>query len=221
MKKSNILLLFSLLMLVNLNGQSGGDNLETLKNDFRSISFYQITQKDSLGLWQEQVLLHLDSESYRPQQDLFFKAYVLTGPKELRVSASDVLRIELLDSEGSLITQQYHQIQGGSASGVLELSKKLEDGYYYIRAYNKELIVVHPESGHFISGFENKAVVSNQSGNTVAGKIVDETGKEITNLVNYEDGLATFSFSPKAGESYYFQGSSGYQLELPKLRKHY
>ena len=77
---------------------------------------------------------------------LFFKANVLTGPKHLRVSASDVLKVELLQEDGTLVDSQYHKIQNGNASGSLQLPKKIAPGTYYVRAYTRWMLNYGPEN---------------------------------------------------------------------------
>ncbi|UOY05714.1 Plug domain-containing protein [Muricauda sp. SCSIO 64092] len=202
----------------------------------------QTTQKDSLAIWREQLHLHIDSERYRPKETLFFKAYVLTGPKQLRVSASDVLRVELLDAQGNLVLDQYHKIQQGAADGIMELPKTLTEGTYYLRAYTrwmlnygeenlplKEVLVsetknssdyksgsiaIFPEGGHFVKGLENRAVLSESHGNPIHGTIVNEEGIQVANVMDYGSGLATFSFVPKERENYYFEKPNGDRIQL-------
>ena len=202
----------------------------------------QTTQKDSLAIWHEQLLLHIDSEIYRPEETLFFKAYVLTGPEQLRVSASDVLRVELLDAQGNLILDQYHKIQQGAADGIIELPKALAEGTYYLRAYTRwmlnygeenlaikdipvlgtknnrdyksGLIAIFPEGGHFVKGLENRAVLSENHGNPIRGTIVNEKGVQVANVMDYGSGLATFSFVPKGRENYYFEKPNGNRIPL-------
>ncbi|NKI31970.1 TonB-dependent receptor [Croceivirga thetidis] len=232
---------FALLLVLTVNAQQSGPNsTHSLNSRLISEDFFQTTERDSLSLWREQVLLHTDAEIYKPQQNLFFKAYVLTGPNELRVSASDVLRVELLDQNGNLVSNQYHKIQSGSANGAIEIPKKLEDGTYYLRAYTRWMLnygeenlpskalkitnesneftfadgdmTIAPEGGVIVVGLENKVILSNLSGNTIVGQIVDENGKVISSITNYEDGLATFNFTPQTGKSYYFKPGSGEQL---------
>ncbi len=202
----------------------------------------QMTQKDSLAIWREQLLLHTDSERYRPKETLFFKAYVLTGPKQLRVSASDVLRVELLDVQGNLVLDQYHKIRQGTADGIMELPKNLTEGTYYLRAYTrwmlnygeenlpiKEVLVlgtknssdytsgsiaIFPEGGHFVKGLENRAVLSASHGNPIHGTIVNEEGIQVANVMDYGSGLATFSFVPKERENYFFEKPNEDRIQL-------
>jgi len=101
---------------------------------------------DSLRIWQEQVLLHTDKEVATPKDYLFFKAYVLTGPKQLRASVSNVLKVELLDSDGALMGSQYHKIVDGSTFGSFKVPKKSKSGKYYLRAYTRWMLNYGPEN---------------------------------------------------------------------------
>ena len=85
---------------------------------------------DSLVLWKEQVALHLNKDVVMPRDILFFKAYMLTGPKHLRVSGSSVLKVELLDEKGELVKSQNHIIEKGTSIGSFEIPKKTAAGNY-------------------------------------------------------------------------------------------
>ena len=100
---------------------------------------------DSLVVWQEQVILHIDKALLMPKDQIFFKAYVLTGPDQLRVSASDVLKVELLDEKGTLIKSQFHKITDGTSAGSFQIPKKAKDGNYYLRTYTKWMLNYGPE----------------------------------------------------------------------------
>ncbi len=101
---------------------------------------------DSLVVWQEQVLLHVDKQNILPKDYLFFKAYVLTGPEQLRVSASEVLKVELLDENGELVQSQYHKIENGASEGSFMIPKKVKSGKHYLRAYTRWMLNYGPEN---------------------------------------------------------------------------
>lgn len=225
-----------------VKSQNHGPQAEISRAPFEAESLYQISQKDSLATWREQVVLHLDAKTYKPKETVFFKAYVLTGPKQLRVSVSNVLRVELLDAEGNLVTDQYHRIKKGAVNGVVELPKKMEAGKYYLRAYtrwmlnygddnlpvkevwvsksanreddNSSTTIIFSESGSFVAGLENKGVISDSNGNPINGAIVDEKGMKVANVTDYGSGLATFTLVPDIGKNYYFEKSNGEKIKL-------
>jgi len=131
---------------ISINGQSGPNAVDwETKNTNSAVSNLQNSSFDSLVAWQEQIVLHLDKSLLTPKDHLFFKAYVLTGPNRFRVSASDVLKVELLDEEGTLINSQYHKIVKGSCQGSIEIPKKTKDGTYYFRAYTRWMLNYGPD----------------------------------------------------------------------------
>lgn len=136
--------LIYLFATVLLSAQTGGPNGELGKRN-QSPLLLQSMQKDSLYLWQEKVSLQLNDLVVQPKDHLFFKAYVLTGPKQLRVSASNVLKVELLDGAGKLVKHQYHKVTAGETAGSFEVPKQVKPGTYYVRAYTKWMLNYGPD----------------------------------------------------------------------------
>ncbi|MBT8285780.1 MAG: hypothetical protein HKO75_10435, partial [Flavobacteriaceae bacterium] len=93
----------------------------------------QISVRDSLFFWQEKIRLHTDKSHFLPGEVLFFRADVFTGPDQLRVSASEVLKVEFLNEKGELLLSQYHKIENGISAGSMEIPKKINEGAYYLR----------------------------------------------------------------------------------------
>lgn len=141
-----ILVLAILLNTPRIYAQETGPNfidsdfLETVDDQFQS------SAKDSLFLWQENVVLQLDKGLVSRKDRIFFKAYVLTGPNQLRVSTSNVLKVELLSKEGKLLKRQYHKINSGTSEGVFEIPKTTEKGTHYLRAYTKWMMNYGPDN---------------------------------------------------------------------------
>ncbi len=100
-------------------------------------SVIQKSNRDSLIAWQEKVLLHLADDHALNNSMIFFKGYLLTGPKNLRVNMSKVLKVELLDQQGEVVINQYHPIEEGMFKGNLGIPKKLPPGQYFLRAYTR------------------------------------------------------------------------------------
>lgn len=138
------ILLFS--SCLNIFSQSGPYPIEwdSSKINFSGLS-PQLDQLDSLVVWQEQVLLHTDKAHIAPKDQLFFKAYVLTGPDQLRISSSDVLKVELLDEKGTLIKSQYHKIIDGTSVGSFQIPNRIKEGNYYLRTYTRWMLNYGPE----------------------------------------------------------------------------
>ena len=137
-----------LLFFANLPiyGQSGPNQVGWGSNQINSnVLKPQQNLVDSLVVWQQQVVLHTDKDVVMPKDQLFFKAYVLTGPDQFRVSTGDVLKVELLDEKGTLIRSQYHKITGGTSVGSFEIPKKIKEGNYYLRTYTRWMLNYGPE----------------------------------------------------------------------------
>lgn len=101
------------------------------------INVPQTNDLDSLIIWQERVVLHLDKKQIAEEEPVFFKAYVLSGIKRVRAAVSKVLKVELIDKKDQVISQQYHKISDGMSEGAFVIPKKLDQGKYTLRAYTR------------------------------------------------------------------------------------
>jgi len=149
MERNNIipLLSFAAMLIFNLSISGQLDprsNDLWLNNSFSKAFYFQKTPLDSLVAWQEHIVLQTDKTLLTPKDHLFFKAYILTGPDRIRVSVSDVLKVELLDESGTLINSQYHKIVEGTCEGSFEIPKKTKVGNYYFRAYTRWMLNYGP-----------------------------------------------------------------------------
>lgn len=96
----------------------------------------QVPQNDSLSAMREHIVLQLANDQINNDQ-LFFKAYLLTGPLQNRYSNSRVLHIELQDTKGTIIKKQFHKIVNGMVTGNLKLPKRTKEGSYIVKAYTQ------------------------------------------------------------------------------------
>ena len=115
----------------------GNSAKEYFNNELTENAIQDSSVQDSLVLWQERVVLHTDKSLVAKDEPVFFKAYILTGPNNLRVNVSNVLIVDLIDSKGEAILTQYHMIKSGTTGGSLIIPKKLADGNYFLRAYTR------------------------------------------------------------------------------------
>lgn len=140
-KKTFHLVLFVSLLLTSTFclGQHGGPNQLDLERSFESDDsvLLQANELDSLITWQERVILHVDKSTITEDNPLFFKAYILTGPKRIRATLSKVLKIELSNNEKQIVATQYHKIDDGMSVGALTVTNKMEEGTYTLRAYTR------------------------------------------------------------------------------------
>ncbi|NND16353.1 MAG: Plug domain-containing protein [Eudoraea sp.] len=209
----------------------------------------QDSQRDSLVVWQERVVLHLDKRNLRPNDHIFFKAYILTGPEQLRVSASDVLKVELLDENGILAQSQYHKIREGSSEGSLEIPRKLKEGAYYFRAYTRWMlnygpekfaikrieindtknvkqsgkpingITFFPEGGHLVAGIVNSVAVAYDGKLLLNLPVYNSKDEVVASVKNYGMGIGTFLITPEKGERYYIKLEGNRRIPLPEVQE--
>lgn len=242
-----LILPFLLIVSAQLAAQTGPRQPEWNNENFDSgLETMQQSALDSLVVWQEQVVLHTDKSILLPKDHLFFKAYILTGPEQLRVSASDVLKVELLDENGVLIKSQYHKIEEGTSEGSFEIPKKIKDGKYYLRAYTRWMLnygpdtfatkrvevsskgkaskynyndyAVFPESGNLIAGLANSVAVSIGEETPINIPVVNSKGEEVASVKNYGIGIGTFLFKPEKGEQYHIQLNDKDRILLPAVK---
>lgn len=240
------ILFFSSFYFVSGQGNSNHFEEGVHHINFTDTGLNQQVLADSLWLWQERVDLQIDRPVVRPEEVLFFKANILTGPNQYRVSASEVLRLELLDGDGKLLKKQVHRITEGSSSGSLELPKKMDAGIYYLRAYtrwmlnyglnhlptkkilvkdrkddffketNEDLVVV-PEGGFLVSGLQTKVIVSSGTLNLEAIPVVNQKGEIVANINTYGRGLGAFQLTPVWGDTYAVRIADDRLVPLPEV----
>ncbi|MES2064145.1 MAG: TonB-dependent receptor plug domain-containing protein [Bacteroidota bacterium] len=88
----------------------------------------------------EKVHLHLDKPYYTAGDDIWFKAYVITGPLHRLQPDSGILNIELIDAQDSIKQSLKLQLHNGLAYGDFALPDTLHEGNYRIRAYTQYML---------------------------------------------------------------------------------
>jgi hypothetical protein len=88
------------------------------------------------------------------------------------------------------------------------------------------LLRFFPEGGHLIEGLQNhvafKATDPSGNGLDVKGRIIDDTGKKITDFESKKFGLGLFVLNPESARRYHAEieyGGSIYRCELPEAKK--
>jgi len=238
-------------LLVGLiaSGQYSGPNIRVADvGDFSPQQLYdQLGAQDSLAFWKEHIVLHTDKDLLAPKDHLFFKAYILTGLEQKRISQSGVLRVELLNANGDLLTKQYHSIRDGIAEGSFEIPKKVKKGDYYFRAYTHWMLNYGPEQfavkkirvesrikenlGEPIA--DSGIAVFPEGGQMVVGLanrvalalhdqfetivVIDNMGNEVANVKNFEVGFGTFLLQPEEGQHYALLINGIKTIPLPEV----
>lgn len=90
---------------------------------------------------EERVYLHFDNSAYYLGEDMWFKAYVLSGENDTPTTMSRVLYVELVAPEGYVVrTNKYKIAEDGTCNGTFELNELLLSGYYEVRAYTRYML---------------------------------------------------------------------------------
>lgn len=224
-----------------------GDNSKTVLHQNILASLPQDKSiRDSLLQWQERIVLQLDKKAAMPRDVLFFKAYVLTGPQRLRVSASDVLRIELLNEEGELLKTQNHKLRLGASDGSLKIPKGLRPGTYYLRAYTRWMlnygnelfalqkiqigntsrhedgkrVAFYPEGGALVAGLDNRLIMTIDGSFGLNFQIIDNQDQVISNVKKFGEDTYAALFTPKKGNRYFLESKDGEKYALPLVKEY-
>ena len=83
----------------------------------------------------EKAYLHLDRPVYGTGETIWFSAYVVDASRHQFDSLSSVLHVDLLSPERKVVARRTLRLQGGRASGDLDIADTLAAGTYVLRAY--------------------------------------------------------------------------------------
>lgn len=84
---------------------------------------------------EERVFVHTDRNFYVSGNTIWYTAYVRNGNDLTTSISSEILYLELLSEEGSIVLANRVKIDNGNATGALLLDKRLPSGDYRLRAY--------------------------------------------------------------------------------------
>ncbi|WP_178986319.1 MG2 domain-containing protein [Winogradskyella helgolandensis] len=85
----------------------------------------------------EKLYLQIDNTLYQTGEKIWFKAIVAKSANNSLSDLSNILHVELIDSNKSIIDKKLLKLKDGIASSAFELQKSLKSGKYLIRAYTK------------------------------------------------------------------------------------
>ncbi|MBI1225148.1 MAG: hypothetical protein GC192_07895 [Bacteroidetes bacterium] len=114
-------------------------NLQSEIKTLQDSSFYQ-KLKNTLSLFNqststEKVYLQFDRLFFEPGEDIWFNAYVRDANTLKASPKSDILYVELLGPNGSVLKKIMLLAKGGTAAGDFKLEAGATGGLYKIRAY--------------------------------------------------------------------------------------
>ena len=132
MKRTTIILLLLTALLQGTLAQTTG-NGETPRNSLDNIIIRSAIKQSLFP--EERVYLHFDNTAYYLGENIWFKAYVMSGVDNEPTTMSRVLYVELVSPEGYVVKTNKYRIEGdGSCHGSFELTPLLLSGYYEVRA---------------------------------------------------------------------------------------
>ena len=162
-----------------------------------------------LGKWtdahpQEKVYLQMDKPYYAIGDDIWFKAYVVTGNHQLS-AISNLLNVELIDGRDSVTKAIRVQVTQGLAWGDFKLPDSLAEGNYRIRAYTN--LMRNYSDDYF---FDKTIAVGNAISNSVITKASytysnQNNQQKVNAVINYAD----FAARPYAGKEVNYEVQLG------------
>ena len=138
MKRTTIILLLLTALLQGGLAQTTG-NSEASRNSLDNIIIRSAIKQSLFP--EERAYLHFDNTAYYLGEDIWFKAYVMSGVDNEPTTMSRVLYVELVSPEGYVVKTNKYRIEGdGSCHGSFELTPLLLSGYYEVRAYTRYML---------------------------------------------------------------------------------
>lgn len=88
----------------------------------------------------EKTYLHTDKDLYTSGETIWFKTYLVDGISHNSSTKSNVVYVELVNSQDSVVTQRKLFVDGVGAAGDIELGEHIQQGDYTLRAYTKYML---------------------------------------------------------------------------------
>ena len=88
---------------------------------------------------QERVLLTLDQDFYLAGESINFFSLTFDAALQIPIEFSSVLYVELYNQDNNVISAKKFLLKQGECVNSLTVPRKLETGYYYVRAYTNYL----------------------------------------------------------------------------------
>lgn len=84
-------------------------------------------------------------------------------------------------------------------------------------------VAFYPEGGRLVENLDNRLLIkttdTDGEGLNMEGEIIDETGAVSIPVKNYDDGVSSLRFVPKANKKYFFRAQNGETFVLPKVEE--
>ncbi|RYU87380.1 TonB-dependent receptor [Mucilaginibacter terrigena] len=135
----------------------------------------------------EKIHLQFDKPYYAAGDDIWFKAYVITGPQHRLQPDSGILNVELVDEQDSIKQNIKLQLKNGLAYGDFALPDTLHEGNYRIRAYTQYMLNAGSEY-IFDKAISITNIITNKVFTKTTFKYASQNGRNtVTANINYTD----------------------------------
>jgi hypothetical protein len=124
----NLLLAAGLTITVAANGQSSLDDLAG-----KFVKYVRADRKEKL-------IVLTDKSFYAAGETIWLKAWCLDSLSNRFIYLSKNLFVDLVNDKDSVISQLLFNIPGRKTAGKILLPPKLEEGYYWLRAYSNRIL---------------------------------------------------------------------------------
>lgn len=143
----------------------------------------------------EKIYVQTDKPFYSVGEDLWFSAYLVNGITHQKSDKSNVLHIELINEQDSIIAKKKLYLESFSVAGDFKINKNWKSGTYLLRAYTKymqneglDYFFQKEIPIYDIEKIENSSLKENSSNNTKPSKptlkFYPEGGNLIAGIAN-------------------------------------
>ncbi len=141
------------------------------------------SEEDSLIII-EKVYLHVDSDNFLADDDIWFKAYLIDALDHLLTDHSNNLHVELISPSSKIISSRIIRLEGGLGNGDFKLPADIKSGRYRLRAYT-----------NYMRNFSDQLFFSKEITVTNA----TDGSETVTDEVEYLRNDITLNFFPEGG----------------------
>ena len=134
------------------------------------------------------VLVVTDKSIYKPGENIWFRGFLLNSGTQKITSKNKFLFVDLVDEKDSVLTVKLLDAANQQLNGQLTLPAHILSGYYWIRAYTKQMTEVDPNNC-----FVKAIYVINKSVNH------PERSKNDLFTSQNNNSIPTFIFYPEGG----------------------
>ena len=129
--RKSILIIFSVIVILSI---SGHNSFSQYKDEIKNKISSQFEKFNKIYP-QEKIYIHFDKPFYIPGETIWYKTYLVNTGRNTPSSLSNIIYVELFDTNGKIITRQTLKADYGFAKGDLLLPASLLDGNYLVKAY--------------------------------------------------------------------------------------